>query len=181
MELQQLLNDGSKLNGQELVCLVHDEHGTLAQIGDGLASEIENTARGSDNDMDGVLQTHNVVAKASATSGDHDVDAEVLAESLANLRCLHGELACGDEDEALDFGDFGVDLFEGGDNEGGGLAGAVLGAGQDIATGQGDRDGFFLDGRGLLKTGLEDSHQQIPLQLEVLEFQTFRVCDILKV
>lgn len=75
------------------------------------------------------------------------------------MRRLHGQFSGGDEDEALNLGDLGVDLFEGGDYESGCLSGAVLGSSKDISSSESDGDGFFLDGGGLLESGFEDAHQ----------------------
>lgn len=40
VELEQLLDDGGELDGEKLVGLVHDEHGTLAEICNTLSCEI---------------------------------------------------------------------------------------------------------------------------------------------
>lgn len=53
-----------------------------------------------------------------------------------------------------------VDLLEDGNGVSAGLAGSVLGPGQDVPAAQRDRDGGLLDGRGLLPALLEDAHQQ---------------------
>ena len=146
VEPQELLDDGREFDRQKLVSFVHDEHGAFAKIRHLLAGEIENSSGGTDHNMDGILQPDDIVTKPSSTSGDHDVDAEMFSESLADLGSLHGQFAGRDEDETLDLGDLGVDLFQGGNDEGGGLAGAVLGTGEDITAGQGNGYAFFLDG-----------------------------------
>ncbi len=179
MEAQELLDNRGELDGEKLVGLVHDEHGAFAQVGHLLASQIEDSAGGSDHNMDGILQPDDIVTEASATSGNHNVDAEVLAERLADLRCLHGQLASGDEDETLDLGDLGVDLFQCGDDEGGGLAGAVLGTSEDVTARKGYRYALFLNRGGLFEAGLKDAHEQVPLQAELLELQALGVGHIL--
>ena len=170
VELKELLDDRGELDGQQLVGLIHDEHRALAQVGHILARQIEDTARGTNDDVDRVLETDNIIAQTGTTGGDHDVDAEVLAEGLADLGSLHGQLTCGDKDKTLDLGDFGVDALKCRDNEGGRLAGTILCARQDVSTGQCDGKSFFLNGGGLLETGLEDAHEQVSLQSEVFEF-----------
>lgn len=179
VELEKLLNGRCELNGKELVSLIHDEHGAFAQIGNVLASKIKNSARGTDHNMDGVLQTDDVVAEASATSGNHDVDAKVLAKGLANLRGLHGKLSRRDENEALNLGNFRVDALECRDNEGSSLSGSVLGSGEDIATSQSNRDRFLLNRRGLLEASLEDTHKQVALERKVFEFEALGFRNIL--
>ena len=85
--------------------------------------------------MNGVLQTDDIIPEAGATCRYHDVDSQVLSEGLADLGCLHGKLSGGDEYQALDLGNLGIDLLEGGDDEGSGLAGSVLCTGEDVTTG----------------------------------------------
>ena len=55
----------------------------------------------------------------------------------------------------------GINLIQDGDGVGSGLAGAVLGSGQDVSAGLCDRDGGFLDGRGLFPAHLENAHQKL--------------------
>ena len=178
VELQELLNDGGEFLRQQLISLVHDEHWALAEISHLLASQIEDTAWCSDDDVYGILQTHDVVPQTSTTGCHHDIDAEMLAERLADLRCLHGKLTGGDENETLDLGDLGVDLLEGGDKESGSLAGTVLGASEDVSAGEGDGDRLFLNWGWFLEASLEDTHQEISVVNEILPLQTPRVCDI---
>lgn len=159
MELEKLFDDGGELGREKLVSFVHDEHGAFTQIRHLLSSQIEDSARGADHNMDGVLETDNVIAEACATSGNHDVDAEVLSKRLANLGCLHGEFSGRDQDKTLDLVDFGVDLLESGDDEGSCFAGSVLGARKNITPGERNWNAFFLDGRGLLETSFENAHQ----------------------
>lgn len=150
-EAQELLDDGRKLWREELVRLVHDKHRAFAQVGNSLSSEVEDATGRTNEDVDRLAETEDVVAKSRSSRRDHDLNARVLAERLADLRCLEGELTGRNEEEGLDLLDFGVDTLKGRDDEGGGLARSVLGASEDIATGEGDRDGFFLNGRGTLE------------------------------
>ena len=85
-----------------------------------------------------------------------------------------------DEDEALDLGDLGVDPFEGGNDKGGRLAGAILGARKNVSAGEGNRDAFFLDRRWLLEPGFEDAHEEVPLEAKVLELHPLGVGHILQ-
>ncbi|KAI6768851.1 hypothetical protein HG531_011040 [Fusarium graminearum] len=133
VELQELLNDRGELNGQKLIGLVHDEHGAFAKVGNILASEIENSARGTNHNMNGILKANNIISKTSTTGRDHDIDTEVLTKSFADLRGLHGKLTCGDENKTLDLRNLGVDAFQGGDDKGGCLASAVLCTGKNVS------------------------------------------------
>lgn len=180
VELEKLLDGRGELNGKKLVGFIHDEHGAFAQIGNVLASQIKDSTRSADHDMDGILQTDDVVAKASATSGDHDVNTEVLAKGLANLRGLHGKLSRRDEDEALDLGNLGVDALEGRDNKCSSLSSSVFGSCEDIATSQGNGNRLLLNRRRLLKTSLKDTHKQVALERKVFEFEALGFRNILK-
>ena len=97
----------------------------------------------------------------------------MLAKVLAHLRRLEGELARRDQEEGLDFVLGYVDLLEGGYDEGGSLTGAIFGTGEDVAFCKGDRNGFFLDRRGLFKTGFEYTHEEFAAEVHVLEFKAF--------
>jgi hypothetical protein len=199
-EAEELLDDGGEFRGEKLVRLVHYEHRALAQVGDTLTGKVEDTTRSTDEDVNGLAEAEDVVAKGGSSGSDHDLNAGVLAERLADLRCLEGELTSGDEEEGLDLLDFGVDTLEGRNDEGGGLSRSVLGTSEDVATGESDGDGFFLNGRGTLElrtqvmsgirrrkrreegthTGLKDTHQQLALEEVVLELVTLGVGDILQ-
>lgn len=74
-EGQQLFNDRSELLTQQLVRLVHDEHFTLSQVCDALASEVQDTTRGSDENVDRFLESHDVVSQCSASGRDHDLES----------------------------------------------------------------------------------------------------------
>lgn len=70
----------------------------------------------------------------------------MLAKDLAHLGCLESQLTRGYKEEGLDLGLVHVDLLQRRDDEGSGLASAVLGTGKDIALGEGGGDSFFLNG-----------------------------------
>ena len=72
-----------------------------------------------------------------------------------------------------------VRLFEARDDVSGGLARAVLGPGQDVAVLQNNGDGLLLDGAGLFESLLEDAHEKLPLQEEVLEVPPLGLRDVL--
>ena len=72
----------------------------------------------------------------------------------------------------------------------------ILGAGEDVAAGECDRDACFLDermrrmgdtrgrahldGGGLFKSLLKDAHQQLTLQHKIFKVVAFRVRDVLR-
>jgi len=179
VKLEQLLDDGCKLNGEELVGLVHDEHGAFAQISDLLASQVEDSARGAHYYVDGVLEANNVITQSSTAGGDHDIDAEMLSQCLAHLRGLHGEFSGRDEDQALDLGDLGIDLLQCRDDKSGRLAGSILGTRKNVLAGESDGDALLLNRRRLLETSLKNSHEQIALETKVLKLEALCVRHIL--
>lgn len=179
-QAEHLLDDRGELLGEKLVGLVHDEDAALAQVGDTLSSEIENTARGTDENVDRLLETHNVVSQCRSSGGDHDLKArDVGAESLTDLRCLQRELTGGDEKNSLDVGELGVDAVEGGDDEGASLAGSILGTRENIASRECCGDGLFLNGGRALESSLPDAHQQLTAETHVVKGHSLRVGDIL--
>ena len=111
MESQKLLDDRCELLRKELVSFVHDEHGALAEVGDVLSCQIQNTSGSAHNYVDGILQTNDIISQTSTTSCDHDVDSKVLAKSLTDLRSLHSKFSSRYEYETLNLSDFGVDAF----------------------------------------------------------------------
>lgn len=129
-EAKKLLHDGLEFRTEELVGLIHDERRARAEVGDSLPSEVEDPTWCSNEDVDGFRETEDVVLEGCSSSGNHDIDAKVLSERLADLGGLEGELSSRDEEESLDLGDLDVDLFERGNDEGGGLSCSVLGLGE---------------------------------------------------
>lgn len=81
------------------------------QVRDTLASKIENSSWSTDNDVHRVIQTDDIVHQASTTSGNHDIDAQVLAESLADLGGLERQLSRWDQNKCLSLGALWVDSF----------------------------------------------------------------------
>ena len=225
-EADDLLDERLELGAEQLVGLVHDEDAAVAQLAHALAGEVEDTTRGGDQDMHNVVEAHDVVLQGGAARRDHHLHAEVLAQLLAHLGCLQGELSGGDQQDrcravaaagqgrrgrgedteasqnrcakrrrgaararkrgrgvssssrtpstqretggggrwvhtggghrpgaalslTLDGVFCRVDALQHRDGEGGRFAGAVLGAGQDVAPGERYRDTLLLDGRGL--------------------------------
>jgi hypothetical protein len=103
----------------------------------------------------------------------------MLSESLANLGSLKSQLSCGDQDQSLGLGAFRVDSLKGGDDEGSSLASTILGSGKDVSAGEGNGYRFFLNGGGLLESGLENAHHQLALNVEVLELEALGGSNVL--
>ena len=66
-----------------------------------------------------------------------------------------------------------IDLLEGGNNEGRSFACAVLCTGKDIAFGEGDWDGFFLNRRWFFEPGFKDAHKELTAKEHLFKFEAF--------
>mmetsp|Transcript_25134 Transcript_25134/g.68296 ORF Transcript_25134/g.68296 Transcript_25134/m.68296 type:complete len:228 (-) Transcript_25134:333-1016(-) len=128
-EAYQLLDDGLKFRGQQLVSLVHAQHPAVVQLCHALVGQVQDAPGCGHDDVDGGVEAHDVVFQACATRGDHDLHVQVLAHLLAHLGSLEGQLSRGHQDEGLDGIPGGVHLLQHWDTEGCCLAGSVLGAG----------------------------------------------------
>jgi hypothetical protein len=105
----------------------------------------------------------------------------VLAELLAHLRRLQGQLARGHENQGLDLRAARVHLFQNGDAKGRGFARAVFRAREHVAPRQGNGDGFFLNRGGFFKALLVDAHEELALEEVVLEVVALGVGHVLLV
>ena len=85
-ELNQVLAQREEILRQELVRLVKHQHVALVQDADALVGQVEHTPGSSDENVDCVVQAHDVVLQARASRRHHDLDPHVLAELLADLR-----------------------------------------------------------------------------------------------
>lgn len=56
-----LLENRLKLRREQLVCLVHDDCSALAEIGNLFGCQVEDTTWCCNDDMNGVVKTHNIV------------------------------------------------------------------------------------------------------------------------
>ena len=101
MKAKQLFNGGRKLWREKLVGFIHNKCRTLVKFDDFLSRKVCYPARRADNDVNGFVQTKDVVFETSTTGRDHDIDAKVLAQCLADLRCLQSKLSCGHKDQSL--------------------------------------------------------------------------------
>lgn len=126
-EAEQLLHDRLELWAEQLVGLVHHKRRASAQVRDPLASQVQDSSGRTDEDVDRLRETEDVVLESCSSCCDHDVESHVLAERLAHLRGLEGELSRRDEDQSLDLWDLDVDLFQRRDRERSSLSSSVLG------------------------------------------------------
>ena len=97
---------------------------------------------------------------------------------------MFAEFAGGSEHEHLDFGEVVVDLFEGGEHEGGGFAGAGAGLSDAVFAGECDWDEGCLDGAGGFVANFSKGTECSGRETEVLEggavggWSFCRVCQV---
>jgi len=108
--------------------------------------QVEQAARGRDDDVDTLFERLDLGAVAHAAVEERGAGAEVLTVLLEVFVDLDGEFARRDEDEAARLAGGGAKERERREREGGGLAGTGLGGADEILTGHDDRDGLSLDG-----------------------------------
>ena len=154
---------------EELVGLVHHEHAALVHDGQTLLHQVEYAAGRGDHHVHLLLQAHDVLLEVGAARGGHHLAAHVLGHFDADLAGLEGELARRHDDQRLDLVLGRVNALQYGNDVGARLAGAVLGASENVAAGERDWDARLLDGRRILPALLEDAHEQLALQTVVLE------------
>ena len=79
VEGEQLVDCGREFGGQELIRFVHDKSLCCGEVGNAFAGKVEDSAGGTDKDVDSFVQSDNVVSESGTTGGDHNVEAEMLA------------------------------------------------------------------------------------------------------
>ena len=108
--------------------------------------QVEQAARGRDDDIDALFERLDLGAVAHAAVEEGGAVTEVLNLLLKILIDLNGELARRDEDETARLAGGGAEERKRREREGGGLTGSGLGGTDEILAGHDDRDGLFLDG-----------------------------------
>lgn len=76
-----------------LTHLVKNHDIAVAQLGNALLHQIQDTSGGGYHDVHRLMQADNIIPETSTSSRDHNLDAKVLAQLLAHLRCLQRQLA----------------------------------------------------------------------------------------
>jgi hypothetical protein len=134
--LGQKLEDVVDLLGetarQHLVSLVEDEHLHVVGLQDTTLDHVVDTSGSANNDLGTVLEGLHVVTDAGTTNAGVAGNVHEVTDGDNDLLDLLGQLTGGGEDERLAGLDVGVDLLEGGDGEGSGLAGTGLRLRNDI-------------------------------------------------
>ena len=82
---EELFNRRCELRGEKFVGFVHDKCSAFIESDNLFSRKIRYSPRRANNDMNRFMQANNIVFKTSATSGDHNIDAKVLAQGFADL------------------------------------------------------------------------------------------------
>ena len=136
----------SKTHTQHLVGLVEDQHAHVRQVEGALLDEVDDAARGADDDLSAALERADLRAVGRATVDGDDVEAgRTCGEILDRLGTLHRELARGRQHEGLDVALVRVNNCQQRQAEGSGLSGTRLGDADDVAQLQQRRDGSGLN------------------------------------
>ncbi len=140
------------------VGLVEDQDLDPRQVERALALVVEQPARRGDQHFDAAAQLRDLRVDADTAVDHHRRDAQVLAVHAHTLLDLRGEFARGRENQRADRllagggarhgRSAGRKALQHGQHEAGGLAGAGLGAGKQVAAREHGGDRLLLDRRG---------------------------------
>ena len=171
-QLDDALDVGQEAHVEHPVGLVEDEDLDLAQVRDLLADEVEQATGRRDEDLDPGAQRLDLRVHGDAAVDDGRAQRHGPAVGPDALIDLHRELARGHEDQGADRVAgrrerrvrVRPEAIEDRQRERGGLAGAGLGRREDVASGEDEGDGGFLDRRrggvALFGDGLEQIGRQ---------------------
>jgi hypothetical protein len=139
---------GEESHIEHAIGFVEDEELDLIEFAGAAAEVIEEAAWCGDEDIDAGLEGFELSAVADAAVDDSDLEFGEAREVTAGGFDLGGEFAGGFEDKgARVVGGIG-ELSEDGEGEGGGFAGASLGAADDVVAIEDEGYGAKLDGCG---------------------------------
>ena len=169
-----------ELWAEQLVRLVEAEHLALAELGHALVCEVKDAPGCRDDEVNRVVESHDIIFEAGSSGGDHHLQLEVLSEFLAHLCCLQRELARWHEHECLHILFGCVDRLDARDAERRGFSRSVLGTREDVSSCQRDGYGFLLDRAGSFETLFVDAHEKFSLEEVVLELVPLGCGDILR-
>ena len=156
-ERDQLLHVGQEPQVEHLVGLVEDEGVHVGEVENLAVGQVDQAARGADDDVDALLQRVDLGLVAGAAVDGQHAEAAVLGDQRDLGRDLHGQLAGRGHDQRLRLALRKVDVVAvlGGhaalhdrDAEGQRLAGAGAGLADQVGALQSDREGHLLDGEG---------------------------------
>ena len=170
---QHFLDVVNEAHVQHAVGFVQDQDLHLRQVQRALLRVVQQAAGGGHQNVHAAAQLVNLRAHADAAKHHHRGEVQVLAVkayAFLNLRCeftrwRHDQSAHGVDATAVGQTRLGRQALQQGQRESRRLAGAGLGAAQQVTAGQHGRNGLHLNRRGgvvaLLKHGLQDGRGQV--------------------
>ena len=168
-QLEHLVDLVLEAARQHLVSLVEHKHLELVDAQRAAVDHVEHAAGGAHDNVRALLQLLVVLAHADAANGGVGHNVHKVAERNNDLLDLGGEFAGGGQHQGLALVQRRVDLLQNRDAEGGGLAGAGLGLGNDVVVSEHGQDGALLDDRGRLKAVGVDAAQQVGVQVHLVK------------
>ena len=139
--------------GKHLVCLIETEDLCIVGAKGASVNHIEDTAGGTDDDMDTPLEFLHILAYIRTTDTSMTFDVHVVAEGDDDLLNLLCKFASWGEDERLGSFDRHVQSLEDGNGKGRSLASARLGLCDHVVALDYWDNGSLLNRRGALETG----------------------------
>ncbi|MNS67590.1 hypothetical protein D3C72_1008450 [compost metagenome] len=170
---QDLLHVVDEAHVQHAVGFVQDQHLDLAQVEHALLLQVEQAAGGGHEDVDALLELADLRVHAHAAEDHGGVQLQVLAVRTHRLFDLGREFARGGQHEGTDADAAELvggaaahgELVQHRQGEGRGLAGAGLGAAQQVVAVEDHGNGLRLDGGGgvvaVLVHSLQDGGSQL--------------------
>jgi len=152
--------------------LIEHEELDGTEVDTAAPDEVEQPTRRGDHDLGTGIELAQLVGQARATVYRHRAQRHVDAIRRDALLDLDGQLAGRHQDEgadgpAVDLDGGGMESLQDGQHEGGGLAGAGLGAGHEVAAGEDERDRVALDRGWRDVAGIGDGTQEFGTQPEL--------------
>ncbi|MNX59769.1 hypothetical protein D3C86_906550 [compost metagenome] len=164
--LHDAANVGDEAHVEHSVRFIQHQHFQGAQGESPLGQQIQQAARGGDQDVDPELDGVQVRLDADAAIGDQGAERQMMGVLDDALAHLGGELPGRGQHQGADLtaaatAVVGQQTVQHGQGETGRLACPCLGTAQHVLTGQNGRDGLLLDGGGLFVTQLLDGPQYV--------------------
>lgn len=88
-----------KFWGEELVGFVHNNCSDITKIGNFLRAKIENATWSCNDDVDRIVQAHDVIFQGRASCGHHALNSHMLAHFFDNSGCLQCQFTCRNQDQ----------------------------------------------------------------------------------
>ena len=147
---EDLLDVGQEPEVEHLVGLVEDDLGRVRQVEQALIAQVDQSARGADDDLRTGLELIDLALVRLAAVDRDDARRAVGGEHVHVLVDLDGELARRHDDEGFDAGSgIEAEALDDRDAEAERLAGTGLGLTDDVLAGKAERDGLLLDREGI--------------------------------